>query len=70
MQKYKEMNLSAGYGVAVCEYPLPTGDSDYLLFIDGKPLGVIEAKKAGATLGGVEGQAGKYTKGVIKRLSI
>ena len=32
-------------GVAVREFQLPSGPCDYLLFIDGKAAGVIEAKK-------------------------
>jgi type I site-specific restriction endonuclease len=32
-------------GVAVKEYLTYVGPADYVLFIDGKPCGVIEAKK-------------------------
>lgn len=35
------------------------GDADYLLFLDRKAVGVIEAKKAGSTLTGVEWQSAK-----------
>lgn len=35
----------ASLGVAVREYPTSTGPVDYALFVDGKPVGVIEAKK-------------------------
>lgn len=41
-----------------------SGFADYLLYIDGKAAGVIEAKKAGTTLSGVELQSDKYTKGL------
>ena len=37
------MNISAGLGVAVREFPLSTGDADYLLYVDGKACGVVEA---------------------------
>lgn len=47
-------------GVAVREFPLPAGHCDYLLFVDGKAAGVIEAKKAGVTLSGVADQSAKY----------
>ena len=39
VQNYSEMNLSAGLGVAVREFPLTTGDADYLLYVDGKAGG-------------------------------
>ena len=33
------MNLWAGRGVAVREFPLKTGFADYLLFVDRKTVG-------------------------------
>src|SRR4051794_39502102 len=42
--------LGAGRGVAVGEYRLPAGPCDYLLFVDRKAAGVVEAKPAGRTL--------------------
>jgi len=58
-------HIHAGRGVAIREFPLPGhGFADYLLYIDAKAAGVIEAKKIGATLTGVEIQAEKYTKGL------
>jgi len=58
-------NIHAGRGVAIREFPLPGhGFADYLLYIDGKAAGVIEAKKVGATLTGVEIQSSKYTTGL------
>ena len=51
VQDYRKINLHAGAGVAVREYPVPdVGRVDYALFVNEKPVGVIEAKKA------VEGQ--------------
>ena len=38
--------------------------ADYLLYLDGKAAGVIEAKKEGATLSGVEIQSDKYKHGL------
>jgi len=58
------MNLYAARGVAVREYPLKWGPADYLLFIDREAVGVIEAKRQGVTLTGVELQANKYSDGV------
>ena len=61
----KDLNLSAHRGIAVREFPLPGhGFADYMLYVDGKATGVIEAKKRGATLIGVEVQSEKYTTGL------
>jgi len=58
-------NIHAACGVAIREFPLPGyGFADYLLYVDGKAAGVIEAKKEGVTLTGVETQSDKYTKGL------
>ena len=51
--------------MAIREFPLPGyGFADYLLYVDGNAAGVIEAKKEGVTLTGVETQSDKYTKGL------
>jgi type I restriction enzyme, R subunit len=47
VQDHKAMNLGAGPGVAVREFPLETGPVDYLLYAGGKVIGVIEAKPEG-----------------------
>src|SRR6266566_165700 len=60
VQDFERMNLGASHGVAVREFSLPSGTADYLLFIDYEPVGIIEAKKAGQTLIGVEEQSSKY----------
>ena len=44
--------------------PQGYGFADYLLYVDGQAAGVIEAKKEGVTLTGVETQSDKYTKGL------
>jgi type I restriction enzyme, R subunit len=62
-QDRARMNLYAGRGVAVREFPLQTGFADYLLFVDKKAVGVIEAKAEGITLSGVAEQAGQYSVG-------
>ena len=65
IQDKKRMNLYAGkegiHGVAVREMDTSTGPVDYMLFIDGKACGVLEAKKDGVTLGGVSEQSGRYS---------
>jgi len=45
------------------------GEADYLLFLDGAPIGVVEAKKEGDTLTGVELQTTKYSEGVPYNLT-
>lgn len=64
VQDYNQLNLGASLGVAVREFPLKTGYADYLLFIDRKAAGVIEAKKAGTTLSVVADQSEKYSAGL------
>lgn len=64
VQDYRQMNITAGLGVAVREFPLTTGDADYMLYADAKAIGVVEAKPKGHTLTGVETQSGKYLDGL------
>jgi type I restriction enzyme R subunit len=62
----KNANIHAAPGVAIREFPLNPGFgfADYLLYVNGKACGVIEAKKQGATLTGVELQSGRYAQGL------
>ena len=62
VQDPKAANLHAGLGVAIREFPLKDGHgfADYMLYVDGKAAGVLEAKKKGFTLSGVETQSDKY----------
>ena len=64
VQNFKQLNLGAATGVAVREFPLKTGAADYLLFVNRKAAGVIEAKAEGNTLGGVAEQSEKYLVGL------
>jgi type I restriction enzyme R subunit len=66
VQSQESLNLGAGAGVAVREFTLekPHGRVDYLLFLNGQPAGVIEAKPQGTTLVEVEHQSGKYVEGL------
>lgn len=66
VQDYKSINPSAGLGIAVREYPTESGSADYVLFIDRKPLGVIEAKKEGHTLSQVHDQTTRYSADNLK----
>jgi type I restriction enzyme R subunit len=60
------MSLSAGRGVAVRELKMAEvhGLADYMLFVDGKAVAVLEAKAAGYPLTSVEIQADKYATGL------
>ncbi len=60
VQDYKSINLYASAGVAVRELVTTAGPADYVLFLDRQAVGVIEAKKKGTTLSGVEWQTVKY----------
>lgn len=68
VQTWKGMNLGAGRGLAVTEFPGANGPADYLLYVDGKALGVVEAKPVGTTLTGVEGQSASYADGLAAKL--
>lgn len=62
IQDMKQLNLSNHLGVAVREFPTSTGPVDYALFVDGKPVGVVEAKRdeLGEHITDVENQSGRY----------
>jgi len=66
VQDFSKVSLGASRGVAVREFPMSKGHgtADYLLFVDGKVAGEIEAKKAGTPLIGVEWQSSKYVSGL------
>ena len=68
IQDMKKLNLSAALGVAVREFPTSTGEVDYALFIDGKPVGVAEAKREekGESITDVEVQSGRYANSIFK----
>lgn len=62
VQDRKEFDRFAGIGVACREFVMEDGtEADYLLFVDGKAAGVIEAKKAGIVLSGIENQSKGYS---------
>lgn len=68
VQNVNQLNLLAGLGVAVREFPTSTGPVDYVLFINGEPVGVIEAKKssAGENITVVEEQSSRYANSTFK----
>jgi type I restriction enzyme R subunit len=66
LQNYRQIDLSAGLGIDVREYPVDNGEADNLLFVDGKPARVIEAKKEGTILTEVHDQSYRYATGRLK----
>ena len=70
VQSKNEVNLSAGKGVAIREYQTSSGPADYVLFVDRKPVGVIEAKREeeGERLTVVEDQSREYATSKLKYL--
>jgi type I restriction enzyme R subunit len=71
VQDRAAMNLYAGQGVAAREFMMAPGHGrgDYLLFVDGKAVGAIEAKPSGTPLAEVEPQSAKYAAGLPSELT-
>jgi len=69
IQDRDRIDLTAGRGVAVRGFPMKSGFgfADYLLYLDRKAVGAVEAKAHG-TLSGVEAQSAKYAAGVPDNL--
>ena len=70
VQSKREVDLSANKGIAVKEYQTDVGPADYVLFVDRKPVGVIEAKREdeGYRISVVEEQSTEYAKTKLKYL--
>ncbi|WP_322921642.1 type I restriction endonuclease subunit R [Nocardioides renjunii] len=66
IQDRKNLNLFAGTGIAVREVVMKHGHgrADYLLYVDQRVVGVIEAKPEGTPLSGVEWQSAMYAEGL------
>ncbi|MGB4916253.1 MAG: DEAD/DEAH box helicase family protein [Propionicimonas sp.] len=66
VQDRRDLNLFAAEGVAVREAVMATGHgrADYLLYVDRRAVGVIEAKPVGTPLSGVEWQSAMYATGL------
>ncbi len=71
VQDKKKINLSAGLGVAIKEYQTDIGPADYVLFVDKKPVGIIEAKREeeGVRLTTVEEQSVQYATAKLRLLN-
>lgn len=62
VQDRQNFDRFAGLGVVCREFLMVDGaEADYLLFIDGKAAGVVEAKKASVSLSGIENQSKGYS---------
>ena len=70
IQSRDNVDLNAAQGIAIREFPLKKGHgfADYLLYVDGAAVGVIEAKRTGIPLTGVETQTAKYSVGLPDNL--
>lgn len=68
VQDMNKLNLSASLGVAVREFLTSTGPVDYALFVDGEPIGIVEAKKSTSAqnITTVEEQSARYAHSTLK----
>jgi type I restriction enzyme R subunit len=71
IQSKDKLNLQAGLGVAVREYQTDIGPADYVLFVEKKPVGIIEAKRVeeGSRLTMHEEQTEGYATAKLKYLA-
>ena len=71
VQDKSKSNVSVGIGVAIREYQTDIGPADYVLFVDAKPVGIIEAKREeeGLKLTMVEEQSTEYATSKLKYLN-
>lgn len=62
------IDFNAGAGQAVREYVTDVGEADYVLFVDRRPVGVIEAKREeeGHRITAVEEQSAGYAQAKLK----
>jgi Type III restriction enzyme, res subunit/N-6 DNA Methylase len=69
LQNREDLDLTAGRGIAVRNFTMKSGFgfADYLLYLDRKAAGAVEAKAEG-TLTGVEAQSAKYAAGLPENL--
>ena len=68
VQSAKKIDLNVGLGIAVREYQTDVGPADYVLFVDKKAVGVIEAKREeeGQRLTAHESQTEGYAAAKLK----
>ena len=68
VQDKKKIDFSSSLGIAVREYQTDVGPVDYVLFVDKKAVGVVEAKPEdwGHNITTVEEQSGGYAAATLK----
>jgi type I restriction enzyme, R subunit len=66
IQDFKPINLGISVGVVVREYPTNSGPADYIIFVNRKAVGVIEAKPDNTILTFVEDQTERYATSSLK----
>ena len=66
VQYREQLNPQANQGVAVREFTLATGRADYVLYVEGTIVGVVEAKREGDHLSSAVEQNDRYAAGVLK----
>ena len=71
VQSKKQIDLSVNIGVVIREYQTDVGPADYVLFVEKKPVGIIEAKREeeGVRLTAVEEQSSGYASAKLKYLN-
>lgn len=68
LQDRDQLNRTASLGVAVREFPTASGPADYALLVEGKLVGVVEAKKEGTSLTAVAEQTARYLTSATKHV--
>ncbi|RLC11423.1 MAG: hypothetical protein DRH43_04160 [Deltaproteobacteria bacterium] len=68
VQDKNQIEFGRAKGIAVREYPTDSGPADYVLFVERKPIGVIEAKRPemGQNINVVAEQSAKYATANLK----
>lgn len=68
IQDFGKLNLGAGVGVAIREYQTDVGPADYVLFVEGRAVGVVEAKRIeeGGKMSVHETQVEEYSRAKLK----
>ena len=68
VQDKNKIDFGAGAGIAVREYQTDIGPADYVLFVDKRPVGVVEAKpdQWGQKITTVEKQSSDYAVAELK----
>ena len=72
VQKKSTINWHVAAGIAVTHYPMKDGtEADYVLFVDRKPVGIIETKREeeGHHLSAVEDQSSGYAGSKLKHIN-